>query len=36
MSVAGAKKVYDFLQPPGGKTVDFEKTFSNAFLPVAK
>jgi len=36
MSVAGAKKVFDFLQPPGGKTVDFEKTFSNTFLPVAK
>ena len=36
MSLAGAKKVYDFLQPPGDKTIDFEKTFSNAFLPAAK
>jgi NitT/TauT family transport system substrate-binding protein len=36
MSVLGAKKVYDFLQPPGDKTVDFEKTFSNTFLPAAK
>jgi NitT/TauT family transport system substrate-binding protein len=36
MSLVGAKKVYDFLQPPGHKTVDYEKTFSNAFLPTAK
>lgn len=33
MTLAGAKKVYDFLQPAGGKAIDFEKTFTNDFLP---
>lgn len=33
MTLDGAKKVYDFLQPPGGKAIEFEKTFTNAFLP---
>ncbi|MBX9709930.1 MAG: ABC transporter substrate-binding protein [Xanthobacteraceae bacterium] len=33
MTLTGAKKVYNFLQPPGGKAVDFEKTFTNDFLP---
>jgi NitT/TauT family transport system substrate-binding protein len=32
MTLAGAKKVYDYLQPAGDK-IDFEKTFSNDFLP---
>jgi NitT/TauT family transport system substrate-binding protein len=36
MSLEGAKKVYDFLQPPGGKTIEFERTFTNEFLPAAK
>lgn len=33
MSLTGAKKVYDVLQPGGSKTIDFEKTFTNDFLP---
>jgi NitT/TauT family transport system substrate-binding protein len=33
MTLGGAKKVYDFLQPSGDKTIEFEKTFTNAFLP---
>ncbi|HKS84235.1 MAG TPA: ABC transporter substrate-binding protein [Pseudolabrys sp.] len=32
MTLAGAKKVFDYLQPSGDK-IDFEKTFSNEFLP---
>lgn len=35
MTLTGAKKVYDFLQPPG-KAIEFEKTFTNDFLPTAK
>ncbi|RTL55292.1 MAG: ABC transporter substrate-binding protein [Bradyrhizobiaceae bacterium] len=33
MTLEGAKKVYNFLQPPGDKTIEFEKTFTNEFLP---
>jgi NitT/TauT family transport system substrate-binding protein len=33
MTLEGGKKVYDFLQPPGDKAIDFEKTFTNEFLP---
>jgi len=33
MTLEGAKKVYDFLQPSGDKTIEFEKTFTNEFLP---
>jgi len=33
MTLEGGKKVYDFLQPPGDKKIEFEKTFTNAFLP---
>jgi NitT/TauT family transport system substrate-binding protein len=35
MTLTGAKKVYEFLQPPG-KAIEFEKTFTNDFLPTAK
>lgn len=35
MTLTGTKKVYDFLQPPG-KAIEFEKTFTNDFLPTAK
>ncbi|MBN9604440.1 MAG: ABC transporter substrate-binding protein [Afipia felis] len=34
MTLEGGKKVYDFLQPPGDKKIEFEKTFTNDFLPV--
>lgn len=33
MTVEGGKKVYAFLQPPGDKKIDFEKTFTNDFIP---
>jgi len=33
MTLEGGKKVYDFLQPPGDKKIEFEKTFTNDFLP---
>jgi NitT/TauT family transport system substrate-binding protein len=33
MTVAGGKKVYDFLQPQGDKKIEFEKTFTNDFIP---
>jgi NitT/TauT family transport system substrate-binding protein len=32
MTLEGAKKVYDYLEPPGAKEIDFEKTFTNEFL----
>lgn len=35
MTEAGARKVYDFLQPPGGKAIEFGKTFTNDFLPTS-
>lgn len=33
MTLEGAKKVYDYLKPPGDKPIEFEKTFTNEFLP---
>jgi NitT/TauT family transport system substrate-binding protein len=33
MTLAGAKKVFDYLQPSGGEKIDFEKTFTNEYLP---
>lgn len=33
MTVEGGKKVFDYLQPKGDKPIDFEKTFTNEFLP---
>jgi len=33
MTLEGGKKVYDFLQPQGDKKIEFEKTFTNDFLP---
>jgi NitT/TauT family transport system substrate-binding protein len=33
MSLEGAKKVFDYLEPAGGKEINFEKTFTNEFLP---
>jgi NitT/TauT family transport system substrate-binding protein len=33
MTLAGGKKVYEYLKPPGDKTIEFEKTFTNNFLP---
>ncbi len=33
MTLEGGKKVFDYLKPPGGKPIDFPKTFSNEFLP---
>jgi NitT/TauT family transport system substrate-binding protein len=33
MTLEGGKKVYDFLQPPGDKKIEFEKTFTNDFIP---
>ena len=33
MTMAGAKKVFDYLQPKGEAKIDFEKTFTNDFLP---
>jgi NitT/TauT family transport system substrate-binding protein len=33
MSLEGAKKVFDYLEPAGGKEIEFEKTFTNEFLP---
>lgn len=33
MSLEGAKKVYDYLQPEGEQEIDFEATFTNDFLP---
>ncbi len=33
MSLEGAKKVYDYLQPKGTKQIDYDKTFTNKFLP---
>lgn len=33
MTLEGAKKVYDYLQPKGFKQIEYEKTFSNEFLP---
>lgn len=35
MTLSGAKKVYDFLQP-AGKPIEFEKTFTNEFFSAAK
>jgi NitT/TauT family transport system substrate-binding protein len=35
MTLTGAKKVYDFLQPPGA-AINFDKTFTNEFLPTSK
>ena len=36
MTTEGAKKVFDFIQPSGGKSVDFTTTFTNSFLPKAR
>lgn len=33
MTLDGAKKVYNYLQPKGPKQIDYEKTFTNKFLP---
>ena len=33
MTLAGGKKVYEYMKPPGDKTIEFEKTFTNNFLP---
>lgn len=33
MTLEGAKKVFNFLQPSGGKAIEYDKTFTNAFLP---
>ena len=33
MTLAGAMKVYDYLRPSGQIKIDFEKTFTNDFLP---
>ncbi|MFW6076584.1 MAG: ABC transporter substrate-binding protein [Hyphomicrobiales bacterium] len=33
MSLEGAKKVYEYLQPEGEHEIDFESTFTNDFLP---
>jgi NitT/TauT family transport system substrate-binding protein len=33
MTLEGAKKVYEYLQPSGPTQIDFVKTFSNDFLP---
>ena len=33
MTVEGAKKVFDYLQPQGDVAIDFEKTFTNQFIP---
>ncbi len=33
MTLEGAKKVYDYLQPEGTATIDYEATFTNAYLP---
>jgi NitT/TauT family transport system substrate-binding protein len=33
MTMAGAKKVFDYLQPAGGDKIEFDKTFTNDFLP---
>jgi NitT/TauT family transport system substrate-binding protein len=33
MSAEGGKKVFDYLQPPGTKPIDYSKTFTNDFLP---
>lgn len=33
MSAAGAKKVYDYLQPQGDQEIDFNSTFTNKFIP---
>lgn len=33
MTMAGAKKVYAYLKPKGQEKIDYDKTFTNAFLP---
>lgn len=33
MSIEGGKKVFNYLQPEGGQEIDYEKTFTNEFLP---
>ncbi len=33
MTLAGGKKVFEYLKPPGDKPIEFEKTFTNDFLP---
>lgn len=33
MSVAGGKKVFDYLEPKGPEKVNFEATFTNKFMP---
>lgn len=33
MTLAGGKKVYDYLRPPGDTPIEFENTFTNEFLP---
>lgn len=33
MTMEGALKVYDYLQPEGTAEIDYEKTFTNDFLP---
>jgi NitT/TauT family transport system substrate-binding protein len=33
MTLEGGKKVFEYLQPPGDKPIEFEKTFTNGFLP---
>lgn len=33
MTLEGAKKVYDYLQPKGPKQIDYKMTFTNKFLP---
>ena len=33
MSLEGGKKVFEYLKPPGDKPIEYEKTFTNEFLP---
>ncbi|UEM24433.1 ABC transporter substrate-binding protein (plasmid) [Skermanella mucosa] len=33
MSIEGGKKVFNYLQPEGGQEINYEKTFTNDFLP---
>jgi NitT/TauT family transport system substrate-binding protein len=33
MTVEGGKKVFEYLKPPGDKPIEYEKTFTNEFLP---
>jgi len=33
MSLEGGKKVFEYLKPPGDKAIEYDKTFTNDFLP---